>query len=197
MSTQQVVDAIVNQAKAEADRILAEARSRIEAEQAAGDAELDRYRRQTQQLANAAAEDRKVRTLAAARMDIRKELLAAKMRWLDEVFSRAKTRILSLPDDRYQELMTRLMVRAIRTGDERVRIGRNESRINEKTIKQVNRQLGPGFKGNVQLESQRADIEGGFLLRRDKIQVNASVEVLIEQTRQGLEMDLSRELFGS
>lgn len=197
MSTQQVIEAILAQAKAEADKILAEARSRIDAEQAAHENEMQRYRQQTEQLAQTAAEDRKMRTLAAARMDSRKELLAAKMRWLDEVFARAKTRILSLPEDQYQDLMTRLMVQAIRSGDERIRIDRGETRINEKMIQQVNRQLGPGFKGNVQLDSERIDIGGGFVLLRGKIQVNATLDVLIEQARQSLEMDLSRELFES
>ena len=118
MSTQQVVDTILSQAKAEADRIRPRPQARIDADQAAHEAELNRYREQTQQLAQAAAEDRKSRMLAAARMDIRKETLAAKVKWLDEVFARAKRRILSLPDEEYQELMTTLMVRAIRTGDE-------------------------------------------------------------------------------
>jgi V/A-type H+/Na+-transporting ATPase subunit E len=197
MSTQKVVDTILSQAKAEADRIRAEAQARIDADQAAHEAEMNRYREQTQQLAQAAAEDRKSRTLAAARMSIRKETLAAKVQWLDEVFALAKRRILSLPDEQYQELMTTLMVRAIRTGDERVRVGRAETRIHEKLIKQVNRQLGPGFKGTVQLDSQRADIEGGFLLLRGKIQVNAGIDVLIEQARRQLELELSRELFES
>jgi V/A-type H+-transporting ATPase subunit E len=197
MSTQKVVDTIVSQAKAEADRIRAEAQARIDADQVAHEAELNRYREQTQQLAQAAAEDRKSRTLAAARMDIRKETLSAKVRWLDEVFALAKRRILSLPDEQYQELMTTLMVRAIATGDERIRIGRGETRINDRLIKQVNRRLGPGFKGNVQLDSQRADIEGGFVLIRGKIQVNAGIDVLIEQARQQVEMELSKELFES
>jgi V/A-type H+-transporting ATPase subunit E len=197
MSTQKVVDTIVLQAKAEAERIRSEAQVRIDADQAAHEAELNRYREQTQQLALAAAEDRKSRTLAAARMDIRKETLTAKVKWLDEVFALARRRILSLPEEAYQELMTALMVRAIRTGDERVRVGRTETRIHEKLIKQVNRQLGPGYKGNVQLDSQRADIEGGFILIRGKIQVNAGIDVLIEQARQQLEMELSHELFES
>lgn len=197
MSTLQLVETIISQAKAEADRIRAEAQARINADQAAHEAELNRYREQTQQLAHAAAEDRKSRTLAAARMDIRKETLAAKVKWLDEVFARARREILSIPEEAYQELMATLMVRAIRTGDERIRIGRGETRINDHLIKQVNRRLGPGFKGNVQLDSQRADLEGGFLLIRGKIQVNAGIDVLIEQARQRLEMEFSRELFES
>ena len=197
MSTQKVVDTIVSQAKAEAERIRAEAQVRSDADQAGHEAQLCRYREQTHQLAQAAAEDRKSRTLAAARMDIRKEALTAKVKWLDDVFALAKRRILSLPEEAYQELMTTLMVRAIRTGDERIRIGHGETRINDRLIKQVNRRLGPGFKGNVQLDSQRTDIEGGFLLIRGKIQVNAGIDVLIEQARQQLEMELSQELFES
>ena len=49
----------------------------------------------------------------------------------------------------------------------------------------------------MQLDPQRADIEGGFVLIRGKIQVNARIDVLVEQARQQLEMELSRELFES
>lgn len=101
-----------------------------------------------------------------------------------------------MPDDAYQDLMIALMLRAVQTGDERILIGRGETRINDKMIKNVNRQLGPGFKGNIQLDPQRVDIDGGFLVRRGNIQVNVSVDVLIGQARQQLEMELANQVFG-
>ena len=63
-------------------------------------------------------------------------------------------------------------------------------------IKEVNRQLGPGYRGNLHLARDRADIDGGFILRRGKVQINVSVEVLIQRAHEELEMELTSELFG-
>ncbi len=196
MNAQQVVEKILSQAQAEADKIGAEANDKASAETASCQAEGKRFDDETAHMAAAAAKDCKDRMLAAARMENRKEFLAARVALLDEVFAEARRRILAMPDDAYQDLMIALMLRAVQTGDERILIGRGETRINDKMIKNVNRQLGPGFKGNIQLDPQRVDIDGGFLVRRGNIQVNVSVDVLIGQARQQLEMELANQVFG-
>jgi V/A-type H+-transporting ATPase subunit E len=56
--------------------------------------------------------------------------------------------------------------------------------------------LGPGYRGNLHLARDRADISGGFILRRGQVQINASIEVLIQRAREELEMELTNELFG-
>ena len=73
---------------------------------------------------------------------------------------------------------------------------KNEKRIDDKMIKNVNRQLGPGFRGNLQLASQRGNFDGGFILKRGKIQINVTSEVLVSQVREKLEMELTADLFG-
>jgi V/A-type H+-transporting ATPase subunit E len=91
--------------------------------------------------------------------------------------------------------MKKLMIQAVETGDEEVIVGKNETRLNEEFIKKVNRDLGAGFKGNLRLSAQRADIAGGFLLSRGRVQVNVSTEVLINQVRESMEMELGGDLF--
>ena len=91
--------------------------------------------------------------------------------------------------------MTGLIKRAVETGDEEIIIGKKESRINEAFISKINKTLGSGFKGNFRLSAERADIAGGFILSRGKVQVNASTDVLIESLRESMEMELSQILF--
>ena len=88
------------------------------------------------------------------------------------------------------------MKKAVESGDEEVVIAAGEDRIDSELIKKVNAKPGPGIKGDLKLATDAADIDGGFILRRGKIQVNASIEVLISQARQDLETELSQELFG-
>ena len=87
------------------------------------------------------------------------------------------------------------MVKAVETGAEEVIIGKNETRITDSFIKQVNRKLGTGFKGNLLLARERANISGGFILRRGKVQINVSTDVMVAQARENLEMELAQEMF--
>lgn len=196
MNAEQVVDKILAEARAEADAIKAESDRRCAEMKAELQKELDAYRSETNRLASEAASDKQSRMLASAKMAVRKDILAAKRALLDGVQEEAARRIAAMPDEEYQKLMTALMMKAAETGDEEVVIGKNESRITEKLIKEVNRQLGPGYRGNLHLARDRADISGGFILRRGQVQINASIEVLIQRAREELEMELTNELFG-
>ena len=128
-------------------------------------------------------------------MDIGKEFLAEKRGILDEVFAQAREQLRNLPDKEYCEVMTKRMLEAVETGDEEVIVDTNENRIDQKFVKQLNRELGPGFKGNLRLAEQKQDIGGGFILRRGKIKNNVSLEVLLAQARDALEVELAKELF--
>lgn len=195
MDAEQVVSKILSEAKGQADDIVGQAKDKCDAEQKQLDAELAEFARQTDVLAEQAAKDKTDRMLAGARMQLAKEYLAAKSVILDEVFAKAKEQIENLPDGEYVDLMNRLMAAAVETGDEKVIVGKNEKRIDMNFIKQVNRNLGPGFKGNLSLASETADISGGFVLKRGNIKTNVSVDVLVDQIRGDIEMELADEIF--
>jgi len=83
----------------------------------------------------------------------------------------------------------------VETGDEEVIIDNNETQIDQRFIEQVNRKLGPGYKGNLRLSDERQNIGGGFILKRGKIKNNVSLQVLLTQARKELEIELAKELF--
>jgi V/A-type H+-transporting ATPase subunit E len=195
MEAEQVVGKILSEARAEAEKIISEAKSRAAAEQAKLESELAKYNKETEVLAAEAAEDKKERMLAMARMDVRKELGAAKVALVDEVFEKAREKIRNLSDDEYRKLISELMIKAVETGDEEVIVGKDEKRIDDKFIKQINRQLGSGFRGNLRLSGEKADISGGFILRRNNIQTNVSIEVMVNSMREELESEVVKDLF--
>lgn len=196
MDAEQVVEKILSDARGEADTIKAEAQEKGAQSDSKVQEELAAFRAETDRLAGAAAADRKSRMLANARMEVRKEYLAAKHALLDEVFVKANEQIARLGDAEYQKLIVGLMVKAVESGDEEVVIGKNENRINDRLIKDANRQLGPGYRGNLRMASDRADISSGFMLRRGKVQINVSTAVLVAQAREALEMEIIGKLFG-
>ncbi len=195
MEAEQVVEKILADAGAEAEKIKKEAQAKEAAEQDKLNEQLEEYKKQTGILAKKAGEDEKSHILAAARMDIAKEFLAEKRKILDEVFEQARRQLQNLPDEEYRSLIKKLLLDTVETGDEEVVVDTNENRIDHEFIRQINRELGPGYKGNLRLSDQRQDLGAGFILKRGKVKTNVSIEVLLEQARKELEIELAKELF--
>jgi V/A-type H+-transporting ATPase subunit E len=195
MEATQVVDKILADAKAEAQKIKKQTDASEAAEQAKLNEQLDEYKKQTEILAKKAGQDEESHILAAARMDIAKQLLAEKRKILDEVFEQARQQLQNLPEHDYRSLCTKLMLEAVDTGDEEVIVDKKDNRINQDFIHQVNQQLSSKGKGELKLSEQKQDIGAGFILRRGKIKTNVSLDVLLEQARKELEIDLAKELF--
>ena len=194
MDAENVIAKILADAGTEAEKIKRPAQEKQSAEQAKLDEQLAQYQRQTDALAEKAAEDERSHLLAAARMQIAKELLTEKRRILEEVFARARQQLLNLPDHQYRRLIADLMVSAVETGNEEVVVDKNEKRIDQELVNQVNQRLAGG---NLRLSEQGQELGGGFILRRGKIRTNVSFEVLLSQARKELEIELAKELFES
>jgi len=112
---------------------------------------------------------------------------------LDDLFKAFRDRLNSLPENEYRALMAGLMKKAVMHGDEEVLVGRDEQRIDQKLVNEVNSSLGP--KGGLKLSDRRADCEKGFVLARGNVRTNVSVAVLIEQARTEIENKLAAGLF--
>jgi V/A-type H+-transporting ATPase subunit E len=195
MEAQSVIDKILADARAEAEKITKEAQQKEAAQQANLAGQLQEYNKQTEILAQKAAKDEESHILAAARMEIAKEFLAEKRKILDEVFTRARKQLQNLPDDQYRNLITKLLLEAVETGDEEVIVDKNEYRIDRQFIDQINQRLSSSEKADLRLSQDRADIEGGFILRHGKIKTNVSFDVLLAHARKELEIELAKDLF--
>ncbi len=197
MEAQQVTEKILANAKAEAEKLKSTAKGKQAAEQKKLDEQLDEYKKQTKALAEKAAEDEKSHILAAIRMVLAKQLLAEKRKILDEVFEKARQQLQKLPDDQLRNLVTKLMLEAVETGDEEVIIDKKENRIDQQLIDKVNEQLSSDKKTDLKLSDEKQDIGGGFILKRDKIKTNVTFDVLLNNARKNLEIELAKELFGN
>jgi len=196
MGAEEVIEKILADAKAEAQKIKQQADDKEAAEQTKLRQQFDEYNKQTQTLAEKRAGDEKLHILATARMDIAKQLLAEKRKILDEVFEQTQTQLKKLPDTESRKLMTKLMLEAVETGDEEVIVDKNETRIDDKFISQINQRLGSASKGRLKLSGERQTLGAGFILKRGKIKVIVSIAVLLNQGRRELEIELAIELFG-
>lgn len=195
MNAEQVVEKILAEAKAQAGSIVDEAKAKAAEQKAGLDSNIAGFDNKTQEMAKDAAEDKLQRMLASARMNNARQTLAAKVEILDDVFEKAKAAVLKLGDEQYLSLMTALVKKAVETGDEEIIVSKNEKRIDTDFVKKVNRELGAGFKGNLRLSDEKADITGGFILTRGKVRVNASTDVMIDALRETMGIELLQQLF--
>jgi len=195
MNASKVTEKILSDAQAEAEKIKKEADEKETSEQAELAEQLDEYEKQTEVLAQKSGKERKMRLLAAARMEIAKDFLGEKRKILDEVFEQAKIQFTNLPDEEYRNVIAQLMKKAAESGDEEVIIDKKEKRINDELINQVNQQL--GNKSHLKLSEEKGNLVAGFILKHGKIKNNVSLQVLLEQARKELEIELAKELFVS
>ena len=160
MNAEQVTNKILAEAQSKADGMLSDAKARSDADKAELETKLAAFREKSTELAVKAGQDKKDRLLAAARMELSKEYLKTKIGLLDDVFAKAAEKIRTLSDDEYRSFIVSLLVRSSETSDEEVVIGKNETRIDQKLIKDANSKFAGG-KGSLVLSSDRADIDGG------------------------------------
>ena len=128
-------------------------------------------------------------------METAKEYVTAKASLLDEVFVQAHQRLEKLPDGEYRELMAKLMASAVETGEEKVIPGKNDARIDAKLVADVNARLKD--KGRLTLAGDKHGFGGGFLLTRGKVRTNVSIDVLVQQARKDLEIEVAKDLFSN
>lgn len=197
MQAEQVIDKILSDARAQADAVKRQAEEREAAETARLNEDLARFDEETQALAEKAAADERSQRLAVARMEAAKEYVAAKAALLDDVFTQARAKIEKLPDAEYRALMAKLMVEAVETGEEKVIPGKNDTRVDAQLVADVNAKLKDQGKGKLTLAEEKHNFDAGFLLQRGRIRTNVSLDVLVEQARKDLEIEVARDLFSS
>jgi len=195
MEAEQVVDKILADARSEADKIRKDAENKDAEQQVLLDKQLSDYEKQTKALAGKAANDTKLHLLARTRMDIAKQFLGEKRKILDHVFEEARKQLKTLPSEHYRKLITKLILAAVETGNEEIIVDKEDSQIDQEFVRDINRHLGPGFKGNLRLAEVKEDIGGGFILKRGRITNNVSFDVILNCARGDLEIELAKQLF--
>lgn len=194
---EKLVDRILKEGRQRADEIINRARQRAdeiieEAEQTA-----QKKAEVIEQKAREDAEEIKRRIRAVAQMDMRKDILAVKQQFIDQVFDRVMEQLINLSTEEYQNILLELFVKTVDTGREQVIIASgDQDRINEQFIDRVNQALKEqGKTGNLTLSGETRDIKGGFILKSGGVEINNSFETILRMEREELEPEVAEILF--
>ncbi len=143
------------------------------------------------------AEREHERLLSVARLEERKQFLAAKQELLGELFKEAGERIAKLGDEEAMALLARVAFAAVTGGDEEIVFSEGDrKRLGDKLVKRLNKLLADsGRRGECKLSAQTRPINGGLIVLGGKREANCTFDALFKEERSNLEPEVARLLF--
>ncbi len=186
---EKILEYITQEANAEADKIIASAKEEaaaiISSEKKQADDQAAAIMKQAE--SDAAAQAKRIES--SAQMTEKRILLQAKQDKIEEVLSMAKAEILSLNEDKYFEIIGRLLKKYASGEPGRIMFSQRDlDRLPAVLKKQLE-------DCRLQVVDEPADIEGGFILSYGDIEENCSIDVLISSSREELQDKISRMIF--
>lgn len=175
----------------EAAKLLDAARKQADVLNADADAEISKSRKYYDALYAAEAPEVRRRAQIIANLDVKKLRLGAKQELIGRSFDGALARLCNLAGDKYLAFMEKLLDQAVSSGDEELLAADGEKRIDQAWLDKYNASRGR----KLTLAAEKADIKGGFILRKGRSSTNCSLGTLIHWLKDGLESDVVKRLF--
>lgn len=180
------IDALLAQAQANAADITAEYAKKAETEAA----ELLRAGKES-------AEQRVQRQERTTRLEARKDILGLKQELVASAYDKARDAILAMDEDKYVAFLAEQAGAAALTGHEEIVLNKaDRDRIGAKLLAAANAAaVKRGLPGEMKLSDETRAVSGGLILRRGSIEVNCTLEKLLEMSRSVLDAEVASVLF--
>lgn len=194
-----LISKILEDANNKAQEIINEAK---EKEKEAVDSLISKAEKQKELIINKShieSVTRKERIISNANLDIRNKKLKAKQDLIESIFNKAENELQEISQDEYNKFVRNFILSMDVDGDEEIVISRNyKNAIDENLINFINGELRTkGKKGELKLSSEDRDINGGFILCKNGIEINCTFEALVPSLRDELEDKILDILFKS
>ena len=169
------IEKITARIQADAQKELEERKAQIQAQvqaiQSEAQAQAEKERAELLARGRKAADERLERLKSAAQMERRKLELAAKQEVVSQAFDKAMDNLCSLPDEAYIQLLTALVLKAVRTGREQLIFSQKDrTRVGKQVVAAANEKLAKAV--SPELPESLADSKAGAIL--DKVVSGAS-----------------------
>lgn len=191
---QRIKERILEGAQQEADKKIKDAEKK--AQEILEKARKDAENRKKKLLEKAArdAEDIKAKMISMAELDMKKNLLATKQDMVDKAFRQALERLKNMDTEKYEEILTRMILKAVETGEEEIIFSKHDlRRLPKDFITKLNNLR--ERKLNLKLSRESRDIEGGFILKSRGVETNNSFESIMRMERDNIESRIAGILF--
>ena len=197
IGTDRIVSHIRDEAQAEKNAALAQAGAKaaeIAAEFAKkAQAEADELLRSGKE----AAEQRVLRADRTNRLEARKDILGLKQGLVTAAFDKARQAILALDEDKYVAFLAAQAGAAALTGSEEVVLGKGDrERLGARIVEAANAAAAKrGLAADMKLSDAVLPADGGLVLRRGSIEVNCTLDKLLEMSHSSLDAEVASVLF--
>ena len=191
MSLAQIKEKIKADAETEAKRIVEKAQVKAESINKRAEDDIARFESvATEKVAKERPEVFKRRNIVA-NLDVKRAMLGARRRLIQDVFDATLKALTDLSETEYLGFCERLLLQAIKTGDEGIQVAEKERFITPEWLSAFNAKHGK----RIQLMGKKIKASGGFVLSHGRIYTNCSWESLIQIMRENRETDVVTRLF--
>lgn len=144
-------------------------------------------------------EARVSRTDRNAKLDAKKAVLALKQEQVSAAFDLAKKKIKSLPDADYVNFLARQAANAAATGREELIFSPGDrAAFGAQVVRAANELAAKrGIAAGLSLSDETRPMSGGVILKQGDIEVNSTVDTLLELSRGRLAAQVAEVLFGN
>lgn len=193
MSLAQMTAKIEEDAKAEAKKILDRAKEQEAEIKAEADAEVKKLEDASASRFEKEKPEIFKRRDIVARLDVNKLHLAAQRHLIKDVFDGTLAKLKALDRDTYVKFCRGLLKNAVDTGTETLILSKNEKYLDGMWLDQFNSE----HQTSITLSAERGDFSGGFILENGRIDINCSLEMLVQAAQEKLETKVVKRLFPS
>ena len=137
------------------------------------------------------------RMVSTATMEGKKQILTFKQEMVEQTFQAVTDRLANLPEDEYVAFLASLVCRAVRTGNEQLIFSpKDRGQFGKKATMAANEALAKAGKpANLTMSEATRNMLGGVIVTDGKIDMNCSIEALIEEARGPLTNQVATILF--
>ena len=186
---------ITQEAQAESDHTLADAREQAAQITARYQAQADNEAQSLAARNEKAAAEREERLVSVAQMEARKVTLAAKQEMVEQVYQRALEKLRAMPQEQYTAVLAALLVQASSTGAEEVVFSpEDQAKAGKAAVAKANEQLPKGAAG-LTVSKETRPIAGGFILKDNNVEVNCTFDTLVRLQRAETAGAVAKKLF--
>ncbi|MBK5242477.1 V-type ATP synthase subunit E [Clostridium sp.] len=139
----------------------------------------------------------KQRIISNSQLTVRNEKLVAMQTMIDKVFVAALEKLLQINESEYLEILKRYLISMDIAGDEEIILpGKYKEIVSDDYLLEINTALKTSGKiGKLVISSESRDINSGFIVLKNGIEINNTFESLVNSLRDEMEAQIVEQLF--
>jgi V/A-type H+-transporting ATPase subunit E len=187
-----ITEKIKKDAESEAQEIIKKAEQKTQEILNRAKKEKKEIEDETKKLATRTKKREIEKALSNARMQSRKKILREKRNIIDSVFRKTKEKMLSQKKKQYVEFISNLIKQEVKDVDFTLVLAENDvQNFGEGIFKEILKNL----DCDKEIPFEKGDFSGGCILRRESYEFNATMDTIINKTKEELESEIAKMLF--